>query len=657
MSTRLAAPSAQARPAAVGYALLTLGALLWSSTSVLAKGILDTGFEVTALAQLRVTGAAILLFGIVAITKPSALRLRRHEVLTFAFMGIAGIAMPQLLFLLAVRDLPVGVAILLQFTAPMFIAVWFRVRHREVVKNLVWVGLAISIGSLALVGQVWDGFTLSIVGIAFALGSAVTMSIYYIKGDALMRREDRRDPLSLAMWTFVFAAAFWAIAKPWWNFPFADLVAPAQPFGVQGPTVSMLVLVGYVVIIGTVATAPIIPLALRFVDASQASMIGMSEPILAGALAWLALDERLGPFQILGAFGVLIGIAIAERSRAGKPLVPRRRRLAPSLEPEIPIVVLGGDAAGLHAVHELRRNGITTPVTIIGSEPVTEEIPAVTWEPAVFATKVDVTGGTILLSDGRSLTTRGIITPSGTPPWEVEIPGPRGGLRGVYRPRDIDTVLRDVTSDARILVIGGTVMGSELASRARQLGAHVTIVTKDDDVMTKALGRVIGGITSRLHEFHGVRVIRERIPAEFLGNENGIATGVMLDDGTHIDADVIVQASGTIPVAVLDEFEPTQNVLASLLEELSPADSDEPVAAWSSTQFGAFIEGWGAPGADNDVQIITETYDDATGQITRLIAAYWDADGLTGVIGINAGEGLTAYRRQLHSRARSRALA
>ncbi len=59
MSTRLAAPSAQARPAAVGYALLTLGALLWSSTSVLAKGILDTGFEVTALAQLRVTGAAI----------------------------------------------------------------------------------------------------------------------------------------------------------------------------------------------------------------------------------------------------------------------------------------------------------------------------------------------------------------------------------------------------------------------------------------------------------------------------------------------------------------------------------------------------------------------------------------------------------------------
>src|SRR6056297_244869 len=401
MSTGRLAPTAHSRPTAVGYAILTIGALLWSANSVVAKGILATGFDVTALAQLRVTVAAVLLIGIVAITKPRSLKLRRHEVLPFALMGVVGIAMAQFLFYLSVRDLPVGVAMLLQFTAPLFIAVWFRIRHREVVKNLVWVGLAISVGSLALVGQIWDGFTLSIVGVVFALGSAVAMSVYYVKGDALMRREDRRDPLSLAAWTFAFAAGFWAIANPWWNFPVNELFVAAQPLGADGPTVPLLVLIAWVVIVGTVVTAPVIPVALRYVDASQASMIGMSEPILAGALAWLALDERLGPFQILGAFGVLTGIAIAERSRAGKPLMPRRRRLAPSLEPEIPIVVLGGDAAGLHAVHELRRNGITTPVTIIGSEPVTEEIPAVTWEPAVFATKVDVTGGTILLSDGR----------------------------------------------------------------------------------------------------------------------------------------------------------------------------------------------------------------------------------------------------------------
>jgi len=410
------------------------------------------------------------------------------------------------------------------------------------------------------------------------------------------------------------------------------------------------VLGGWVVIIGTVATAPIIPVALRYVDASQASMIGMSEPIIAGAFAWLALDEKLGPFQILGALGVLAGIAVAERSRAGKPLMPRRRRLAPVLEPEMPIVVLGGGVTGLHAVHELRRNGIIAPITIIGSEPVTEAIPSVRWEPLVVPTKVDITGGTISLSDGRSLSTRGIINSTSATPWDIEIPGPRGGLRAVYRPADIDIVAHDISDNQRVLVIGGTVIGSELASRARERGAHVTIVTKDDDVMTKALGGVIGHVISRLHKFHGVRVIRERIPVEFLGDVHGTATGVVLDDGTSIDADVIVQASGTIPFVELDEFNATEQALAGLLAELSPSGADEPVAAWTSTQYGAYIEGWGAPGADNDVQIITERYDEVTGQITRLVAAYWDEGGLAGVVGINASDGLAGYRRRLHER-------
>lgn len=667
-------PAARPRPAAVGYAILTLGALMWSSSTVLAKGILDTGFDVTALAQLRATIAALVLFGIVAVVKPAALRLRRHEVFPLALMGVVGIALTQFLLYMSVRELPVGIAMLLQFTAPLMIAVWFRIRHREVVKNMVWFGLAISIASLALVGQVWDGFTLSLTGVTFALGSALVMSVYYIKGDALMRREDRRDPLSLAMWTFVFAAAFWAIAKPWWNFPVGDLFVTAQPFGASGPTISMLVLLAWVVIVGTIATAPVIPLALRYVDGSQASMIGMGEPILAGAIAWIALGEHLGQFQILGAFGVLAGIAMAERSRAGKPLLPRRRRLVPVFEPEIPIVVLGGGAAGMHAVHELRRSGITAPVTIIGAEPTTADTDAtVTWEPAVLPTTINVKDGTIHLSDGRSLSTRGIIA-STQQPWQMETPGPRGGMRAVYQPQDIDIVAADITPNMSVLIIGGTVLGSDLAARAREIGANVTVVTKDSELMTKALGDVVGAIHSRLHEFHGTNIVRNRVVAEFVGDDHGIVSGVVLDDGTRIDADMIVQASGTIPLVVLEDFTPADvhtfdhattqqdngrkaaNTLSSLLSELAPATSDDPVTTWSSTQFGAFIEGWGAPGADNDVQIITSTYDPTTGQITRLIAAYWDGTGLTGVVGINATDALTGYRAQLHARSVLRSL-
>ena len=648
-------PTARSRPAAVGYAILTLGALMWSSSTVLAKGILDTGFDVTALAQLRATIAALILTGIVLVIRPQALRLRRHEVLPLALMGVFGIALTQFLIYMSVRELPVGIAMLLQFTAPLMIAVWFRVRHREVVKNMVWVGLALSIASLGLVGQIWKGFTLSITGVAFALASAAVMSVYYIKGDSLMRREDRRDPLSLAMWAFIFAAAFWAIIKPWWLFPFGDLFVPAQPFGTNGPTLPMLALVAWVVIVGTIATAPVIPVALKYVDGSQASMIGMIEPIIAGAMAWIALGEQLGPFQVLGAFGVLAGIALAERSRAGKPLLPRRRRLLPIAEPEIPIVVIGGDAAGLHAVHELRRSGITSPITIIGTDPITEELPAVTFESAVAAIHVDTKSGTIHLSDGRSMSTRGIVSTNGTRPWEVDAPGPRGGVRAVYTAQDIPLVLGDATPDSSILIIGGTAVGSELAARAQQLGMQVTIVTKDSELMTKALGEVLGGIATKLHEAHGVRVIRGRIPAEFLGDEHGAATGVVLDDGTRIDSHVIVQAGGEIPIAEVDEQSVNEEAFVGLLGELTRSDNDHSLYTWTSTQYDVLFEGWGSLGLEHDVQIITEKYDDA-GRISRLIAAFWDGTGLAGVVGINASESLPAYRTQLHSRARIRAL-
>ena len=646
MSTGLLVPAARPRPAAVGYAILTLGALMWSSSTVLAKGILDTGFDVTALAQLRATIAALILTGIVLVIRPQALRLRRHEVLPLALMGVFGIALTQFLIYMSVRELPVGIAMLLQFTAPLMIAVWFRVRHREVVKNMVWVGLALSIASLALVGQIWKGFTLSITGVAFALASAAVMSVYYIKGDSLMRREDRRDPLSLAMWAFIFAAGFWAIIKPWWLFPFGDLLVPAQPFGIDGPTLPMLALVAWVVIVGTIATAPVIPVALKYVDGSQASMIGMIEPIIAGAMAWLALGEQLGPFQILGALGVLAGIALAERSRAGKPLLPRRRRLLPTAEPDIPIVVIGGDAAGLHAVHELRRSGITSPITIIGAEPVTEELPAVTFEPAVSAIHVDTRSGTIHLSDGRSMSTRGIVSANGLRPWEVDAPGPRGGVRAVYTPQDIPLVLGDVIPGRSLLIIGGTAVGSELAARARQLGMDVTIVTKDSDLMTKALGDVLGGIATKLHEAHGVRVVRGRMPAEFVGDEHGTAKGVILDDGTRIDADVIVQAGGEIPIAVVDEQSANEQAFAGLLGELTRSDNDHLLYTWTSIQYGAHFEGWGSLGLDHDVQIISEKYDEF-GCISRLIAALWDHNGLAGVIGVNASDSLAGYRQQL----------
>jgi drug/metabolite transporter (DMT)-like permease len=70
---------------------------------------------------------------------------------------------------------------------------------------------------------------------------------------------------------------------------------------------------------GTVAPFLLVIGALRLLPASQAGVVGMVEPVLAGAVAWVWLDETLTAAQIVGSLVVLAGIAVAQRATAGVP--------------------------------------------------------------------------------------------------------------------------------------------------------------------------------------------------------------------------------------------------------------------------------------------------------------------------------------------------
>jgi drug/metabolite transporter (DMT)-like permease len=69
------------------------------------------------------------------------------------------------------------------------------------------------------------------------------------------------------------------------------------------------------ILAGTIVPYLCVLNGIRFISASQASLIGMLEPVIAGFFAWFALSEQLAPIQILGGAIVLAGIYLAERSR------------------------------------------------------------------------------------------------------------------------------------------------------------------------------------------------------------------------------------------------------------------------------------------------------------------------------------------------------
>lgn len=306
--------------AATGRALALLAALCFGANGTISKLVLQSGLPADRLTALRSAGAAIVLLVVVGITRPSALRVRREELGVLVLCGLAGVALVQWLYFVAIERLPVGVALLVEFTAPVLVAVWTRfgvpARRRRSVHGRVWLALLLVVGGMAVLAQVWDGLTLDGLGLLAGFGAAGALAAFFLLSDHAL---GGRDGLSFAALVFTVGAIAWAILRPWWTFPVADLAGTSAVGGVP----VWLLCVG-VVLIGTVAPYLLIFTALRHLGATDASVVGTAEPLLAGLVAWAVLAEVLTPIQLVGGAVVMAGILLAQTVPPGTPLTVGR---------------------------------------------------------------------------------------------------------------------------------------------------------------------------------------------------------------------------------------------------------------------------------------------------------------------------------------------
>jgi drug/metabolite transporter (DMT)-like permease len=308
-------PAVADRRPAHGYLLYLGAAVLFALNGTVAKTLLLGGVEATRLSQFRATFAFLILLAVVAATNRRALRLRRDELPLLVVYGVLGVALTQFLYYLSIERLPIGVALLIEFTAPLMVAAWFRFGLGHPSRPIVWVALVTALLGLGIVAQVWQGFTLDPLGVAFAVGAAVALAVYYVTADVAVRRPRPRDPVSLTMWGMGAAALAWAIVAPWWSFPFEAFGGSLRMLGDSGPVVPAVALAGWMVVLGTVLPFSLVVLSMQHLRASQASVVGMTEPVFATAIAWLALGEALAPVQLLGGAIVLGSVLVAERNR------------------------------------------------------------------------------------------------------------------------------------------------------------------------------------------------------------------------------------------------------------------------------------------------------------------------------------------------------
>lgn len=296
-----------------GLLMALLAAALFGVNGTVSKLVMEAGLSSLRLVEIRSVGAAMLLVAAVAVTRPRSLRVSHGELGFLAVAGIVGIAMVQWLYLVALGRLPVGIALLVEYLAPVMVVLWVRFVRREAVHSRMWAALALAVVGLAVVAQVWNGLTLDGVGLLAALGAGAALATYYLTGE---RGLATRDELSLAAYVFVAAGLFWSVLLPWWTFPFATLgETVALPGPLTGSAVPMWVLVASIITLGTVAPFVLVLAAIRTLGPARTGLVGMSEPVLAAVVAWVVLGESLTPVQLVGGTVVLTGIVLAETAR------------------------------------------------------------------------------------------------------------------------------------------------------------------------------------------------------------------------------------------------------------------------------------------------------------------------------------------------------
>ncbi len=302
------------RNPAFGLTLVVLGATLFIVNAGVSRVALRAGVDPVTLTTIRVTGTFVVLLLFAALFRPSALRPPRGRLgLLIVAHGLIGVAALQWTYFVAIDRLPVGMALLLEYQAPIIVAVWARVVQKEAVRPRMWVGLALAMAGLAAATGIWKGTVFDPVGIAAGLGAAVCFAAYFLIGE---HGVGALDPLRVIVWSFLTASVALNLVSPITSFDTTLLDDQVSLLGSlaehNAPVWALLV---WIVVLGTVVPFGVELAALRHLSATTVTMVAMLEPVGVSVLGWIWFGERLDAVAAVGGLAVVAGIVLAQSAR------------------------------------------------------------------------------------------------------------------------------------------------------------------------------------------------------------------------------------------------------------------------------------------------------------------------------------------------------
>lgn len=287
-----------------GIALILIASVCFGVSGALAKPLIDAGLTALQVTWIRIAGMTVV---IVLAALPVLRRASGAPLLGLLGFGLTAIAGVQAFYFMAVERLPVGIALLLEFTGPILVVAWIKWVRRTRLPRAAVTGALLSLAGLAVVVEVWAGVQLDGLGLLFGAGAAACQAAYFLLGENLTDKVDLR--ILLASGFVVGSAVLTPLAAPW---------AMDWPVLAQQVTLGGADLAAWTVAAALIASTLLAYLfglpAIRLLSAPVAGGLAYAEVVVAAVAAWLLLSEALTAAQMVGGCIVIAGVFTAQRA-------------------------------------------------------------------------------------------------------------------------------------------------------------------------------------------------------------------------------------------------------------------------------------------------------------------------------------------------------
>lgn len=301
----------------LGVIFALTAALLFGLNASTTKVIIQSGLSAEQVVFIRSMFSATIALIWALVANRSALKVKAKQIPQLLLLGVVGVGALQWTYSLAVVKLPVGIALLIEYTAVLWVPIIMMLFFSESVKKQIWLGAALVLGGLAVVGQVWDS-TLNPEGVIWGIAAAASLTFYFISGE----RIQRNLPTNVTMFYGMSTATL--LFLPFANWPaydFSSLGTPLDLTGnLSGTELPLWVLLVWMGIMGSFLPMAFSYLALRHLSATIVGIIATSETVLAFFFALLWLGEVITFTQTLGGIVVVLGILLAQTARKQKTI-------------------------------------------------------------------------------------------------------------------------------------------------------------------------------------------------------------------------------------------------------------------------------------------------------------------------------------------------